>query len=323
MATLPFHHLTNETLIEGEYAESNGNDFSYRKIDMNPESDDYLNVTNSLTRTRLSNVEINDQDFPENILLEDFVGKVGDDDFIDYFKLETENDLDYKKEIYEQIISSLSEKRQGTSNSQKDTRKSHYDKFSTIYFTREMCKISKKGNRTPGWFAGSRMIRKLSEGNPRIFIRIMNVLFEQARFRKLNPKTQHKAIYKFMGQECEGTKSLPIYGPDLHRILNEFSEQLHEKVHSDPMTFVGNSFQLNIKDESTSTELLKCLKVGIARSRLNVDSTSYLDRLTKNTKFSLSSSFSVFYWIPMRKGDYPILNIPPKQLNFKFGEKSC
>ena len=327
MATMPYHHLTKETLVDNIFAESNGNDFSYRRLDMKEDSVDFIHVTNNLCKTRLMSMQV--ENIPNIDSLETFIGKAGDDDLVDYYQEELmkgKKECKHltQKKLQEDIISSLSMERQKTINDklktqkQKKIRKEIYDKFAPIFFTREMFKISNKGNATPGWYAGPRMIRKISEGNPRQFIRIMNVLFEKAREKELTPTTQHKVIYKFTRQDLNATKALPIYGPNLYRILENLSEQLKIKIHDSNMIYAGNSFMFKKGTIEKNPSLEKSLKLGVGYLKINVDEDSYINGINDDTRFSLSNSFSAYFWVPMRKGDYPKLTVPLEQGKFNF-----
>ena len=44
-----------------------------------------------------------------------------------------------------------------------------------------MYSLSNTGNHKPGWYAGAKNVRKLAQGNPRIYIQIMSDLFEKAK----------------------------------------------------------------------------------------------------------------------------------------------
>jgi hypothetical protein len=319
MATLPYRHETTETLIDNIFAESNGNDFSYRKVDMDFNSDDFVNVTNNLVKTRLQNIELEIKNKDNiSLSLEGFLGKIGEDDLIDYYKEEMKDDSITRESIEKRILSKLSDQRQKKASETINFRKTHYDKFAPIFFTREMFHLSTNGNTIPGWYAGAKMVRKISDGNPRIFIRIMNLLFEKARKQDLKPKAQHVAVYDFSKQECNATKSLPIYGPDLYYILDSLANKLKEKVHGDVMIFSGNSFQIKNKNIQDNKNLIESLKLGVAYCRVNVDDGSYFSTINNDTKFTLSNTFSAYYWIPIRKGDYPKLLLPPKQTFFNF-----
>ncbi len=320
VATLPYHHKTKETLIEKIFAESNGNDFSYVKVDMAFDSDDFKNVTNKLCKTRLLTTQIDH--ISEIETLESFLGKVGDDDLVDYYRLETKSQNKTQEQLLNEIIPQLSHKRKENINCvQKSIRKPIYDKFAPIFFTREMHKKSKEGNRMPGWYAGTKMVRKIAEGNPRRFIRIMNVIFEKAKENKLNPKAQHSVIINFTNKDCEATKALPIYGPPLHDLLDELAEQLKRRTHDNELIYSGNSFQINEDDFDCNKELYNCLELGVAYLHINVDEDSFFSKITKDTKFSLSNSFSANYWLPMRKGDYPKLKTTLRQKTFQFMKK--
>jgi hypothetical protein len=318
MATMPYAHETKETLTDGIFAESNGNDFSYRKVDMEEDSDDFINVTNSLIRNRLHNFPgKNGKPFFEK--LDDFVEKVGNDDLIDYYQKEIDKEKlsakKFKAKVEQDLISYLSSERQKTIESDKKKKKTIQktilDKFFPIYFTRKMFELSKEGNRIPGWYAGPKMIRKISEGNPRQFILMMNALFEKAKTKALSPKVQHAVLIDFLVQFSKATKSLPLNGPPLFDILESIAKELHKRVHEKQhMVFTGNSFKL--KKNFEYNKLVNCIKLGVGYSRITVDERSYLGEIDEDTKFSLSNSLSAFHWIPMRKGDYPRLSVAPK-----------
>lgn len=311
MATLPFEHTTRETLSPGIYAESNGNDFSYRTIDMSDESDDFVQVTNNLCKTRIRkavmkcHIEIDS--------LEDFVGKVGNDDLIDYFKKE----IGEKNSTYDDIIfkikSQFSPERRNSSGRQANIRKQTYDKFAPIYFFREMYKLSSNGNYTPGWFVGSRMIRKISDGNPRLFIRLMNEIFEGATRGDFGLKAQHKIIYEFVKKECSYVQSAPTYGPILYPFLVEVASALKEKVHSGNLIFVGNNFKISKSQIERNTKLVAAIKEGVAYCHIKIDEKSIYKNISSETIFSLSNYMAAFYWIPMRKGEITTIKLRPKQ----------
>ncbi len=319
MATMPYAHQTKETLTDGVFAESNGNDFVYRKIDMEEDSDDFINVTNSLIKNRLRDFQ--DDGSPLFEKLDDFIEKVGNDDFIDYYQREKDKEKltekQFKAKVEKNLILELSQKRQkaiiGDKKDKKSIQKTILDKFFPIYFTRQMFELSKDGNTIPGWYSGPKMIRKISEGNPRQFILMMNALFEKAKTNSLSPKIQHSVIMDFLDQFSKATKSLPIEGPPLFDILEGLAKQLQKRTHNKQnMVFTGNSFQLRKNSISNDKLLVRCIKLGVCYLRINVDERSYLNEIDEDTKFSLSNSFSALFWVPMRKGDYPKLLAAPQ-----------
>ena len=107
--------------------------------------------------------------------------------------------------IEKEIIKSFPEKRRENAPNYSNLRKTVYDKYAPIFFLREVHKIAKKGNNKPGWFAGVKTIRKVSQGNPRMIRQIMCSLFDQARETKLTTRAQHDVIYKFACDICECT----------------------------------------------------------------------------------------------------------------------
>jgi hypothetical protein len=89
MATLPFRHITRETTIKEEYAEPNGNDFNYRKIEFDPNGDEFEKITNSLCKNRIMKV-INSASIGD-LTLSSLVGVEGGDNQVDYYKKEIDS----------------------------------------------------------------------------------------------------------------------------------------------------------------------------------------------------------------------------------------
>lgn len=301
MATLPFKHKTRETFIENEQAEPNGNDFNYRNIEFDPLGDDFIKLTNQLCNNRISNEIKNDED---EITLEDFIGVVGQDSLVDYYRKEAKIDDNYREIIEKGIIDQLSSKRKETAllngiGSEKN-RKPIYDKFAPIYFVREMYKLSKIGGRVPGFYAGANTIRKLSEGNPRIFIQIMNQLFEKARIGYLNGKQQHLVLTEFAKQHCEITERLPEYGNVLSEFISNLSDYLSEQTHFYELKDTGTNFRLG-KTILADSNIINAILLGCAYSRLKIDENSLLYGVSSNTELSISNIYALKYWIPMRK----------------------
>ncbi len=312
VATLPFYYKTNETLDSNVWV-SAGNDYNYRVIDMKYDSVDFINVTNSLCKNRLHE---KNSEFTNIFRLEDFVGTIGNDDQIDYFK-EEEKTRDRQKcfdrEIIEKdIICEFSQKRKDSAISFSSSRKPVYDKFAPIYFVRRMYKISLDGNSTPGWYAGSAMIRKIAQGNPRRFIQLMNDLFEKARKSNLSPKSQHEAIFMFSRIMCDTTQALEKYGPEAKEKLEEIAKWLQNRVHDGPLIYSGNTFTLKLNNDEFAYNR-DWIELAIAYSRLIVDNKSLLNGINCDTKYSLANIYSAAYWIPMRAGEYPKITLTSKE----------
>lgn len=296
MATLPFYHKTLETLVSG-ITVSDGNDFSYKIVDLSHSSQDFIHLTNKLCEHRIGSR------FNEGKAcggLEDFVGNIGNDDFIDYYRDIVGPSKASYEEIEKKIIESFPPKRRENAPKYSNLRKTVYDKYAPIFFLREIYKLSKIGNNKPGWFAGAKTIRKVSQGNPRMFIQIMCSLFDKARETQLTPRAQHDVIYNFACDLCESTKALQGKGPVAYNYLNAVAEKIHEKIHGEYLVTGGLSFSVSTcKDQ-------QWLEVAVANSRVVVDDETKRRGITDESKLMLANAYATKYWLPMR-GDTPVL----------------
>ncbi|MGN1137134.1 MAG: hypothetical protein ACI4SF_13060 [Oscillospiraceae bacterium] len=297
VATLPFYHNTLETLREGIFV-SEGNDFNYRVIDMDYSSDDFERVTDRICYNRL-HTEI--KEMPLDGALESFLGKVGDDDYIDYYRLQNGKDESTYESIESKIISSFSDKKKSGSQRYVNKRKTIYDKYAPIFFIREMYKISQKGNSTPAWFCGVKTVRKVSQGNPRLFVHLMNDLFEKAKKNSLTPKAQHKVLCEFSNNICNSTLALESQGPIIYNSLCSIAELLHNKAHNGSLVTVSSSFILKYSSDDTFENNKKWIELAIAHSRIIVDENVKKGNLSAETKLCLAQVFSVKYWLPFRQ----------------------
>lgn len=305
VATLPFCYTTLETLLPGTEV-SPGNDFNYRIVDMKYDSADFQILSDRLCAHRMSTRLVAKEISVET--LEDFLGTVGNDDLIDYYRAEVRSENATREIIEAKIIANFSEKRRIGSSNYHNTRKTIYDKFAPIFFVREMYVRSGTGNSKPGWYAGAATVRKVAQGNPRMFIQIMNALFEKARKTKLTPKAQHEVILKFADDFCESTQALESYGAAAHTGLDWIGTFLKDKVHKGNLVSVGCSFKLKYKNEEDFLDTTMWLQKAIAYSRLQVAAEVVICGLKKDTKYLLSNAYAASYWIPMR-GDVTS-NIP-------------
>ena len=313
MATLPFVHSTKETLTPGVYAEADGNDFNYRLIDMKYDSGDFVQVTNNLCGRRIAE-RINT--IPIHSTLEDFLGKIGGDDLIDYYRCEVGDEKATRGAIEEKIVEDFSDKRKTTAIKEEIgsavNRKKVYDKFSTVFYYREMHRLSTQGNRVPGWYAGATMVRRVSQGNPRRYIQIMNDLFEKARKTNLGPKTQHEVLYKYAERICDSTKGLPEHGPEAAELLDKISEMLKARVHDGALIEAGNTFHLDLGNYGDDVNKL-WLYLAVQYLRLVIDNSSIVNGIDKDTEYTLSNIYCAKYWVPMRAGGYPKIKMGMKE----------
>lgn len=303
VATLPFYHKTLDTLQKGINV-SDGNDFSYKIVDMDYKSNDFIELTDKLCRHRINSRFKNESTCNG---LEDFVGKIGNDDYIDYYREIVGDDRASYEVVKKEIIENFPEKRRENAPNYSNMRKTVYDKYAPIFFLREVYKISKTGNNKPGWFAGAKTVRKVSQGNPRMFIQIMCSLFDKARETRLIPRAQHDVIYKFACDICESTKALQKNGPEAYNNLNTISKKIHEKVHGTNLVTGGLNF--TVSDES-----YEWLEVAIAYSRVIADDETKRRGILKSSKLMLSCAYAVKYWLPIRS-DVPISIPELKDIN--------
>lgn len=311
VAMHPYHHTTLQTFDPGVVV-SNGNDFTYRIVDMLYSELDFVNLTNKLCFHRLKTRF--DPQLTE-CTLQDFLGKIGNDDLIDYYRLETgDEDATYEK-IEKSIICSFSDKRKQGAQDYSNKRKTIYDKYSPVFFAREMYKLSKSGNRKPGWYAGANIVRKVAQGNPRAFIQIMNDLFEVARKRKLEPKAQHEVLLKYCENVCKSTQALGTDGPIAYKQLKRISEFMHNKVHQPTLISAGTAFTLSFKTEEEFLEAKTWIELAIVNSRLIVAEDDKIGGIKRESKFILSNAYAAAYWIPMR-GDISVkIPLPRKVID--------
>lgn len=296
VATLPYYHKTLETL-ERSITVSVGNDFNYRVVDMKFDGSDFISVTNALCAHRMktrfnSRLEIEK--------LEDFVGVCGKDDQVDYYRKELGVEETSYDKITAQIISELSKKRRKSASKYPNPRKTIYDKFAPVFFVRRMYRLSNKGNSVPGWYAGGAMIRKISQGNPRAFIQIMNKLFEKARKSELTPKAQHEVIIDYVTSICESTQALEMYGPSIHRELAEISTQLHKHVHDSDLISAGCNFTLSCESGTSFDSIKNWIQLAIAYSRIIVNEDALKNGIKEDTEYLLANTYAAKYWLPMR-----------------------
>ncbi len=296
VATLPFYHLTLKTLVDGIEV-SDIDDFKYTIVDLKYDESDFKDLTNSLCRSRLKD-RFDSSDLCES--LEAFVGIEGNDDYRDYYRLEVGEDLATTEAIKAGIIDSFSEVRKENATNYANDRKTIFDKFAPVFYVREMKKLSGIGNHKPGWYAGAKMIRRVSQGNPRLFLRLMNELFEKARETELTAKAQHEVLCEFADRICNSTWALPDNGPKASKNLDNISEKLSDKVHKGDLTQGGNSFTIQYSKIAPFEKEKQWIELAIAHSRIIVDNETIRTGIRENTKYAVSNAYAVKYWIPMR-----------------------
>lgn len=301
VATLPFYHSTLKTL-DPNVSVSVGNDFNYRVVDMKYDDQDFCRLTDSLVAHRLKTRFKPDVTVER---LEDFLGTIGSDAQIDYYREEVGAESSTYDAIIQEILKEFSEERRNTAADYEDKRKPVYDKFAPIFYIRKMYDLSKQGNTKPGWYAGSQMVRKIAQGNPRAFIQIMNNLFEKARHSVLTPKAQHGVLMEYAHSFCESTQALESNGPTMYRDLKTIAKVLHDNVHGDTLKMVGSNFVLKFDNDRSFTYAKKWLQQATAYSRITVAEDALKTGIKNDTEYALSNVYAAEYWIPMRSETTP------------------
>lgn len=300
VATLHFYHKTRATLIPN-ISVMDGQDFKCTIVDMKFDEQDFISVTDSLVKTRLASVDI------ELNGLEDFLETLGSDNYIDYFSKEMKYDKFPRELLETQIIAQLSSNSRNHNivKSQQERKKPVIDKLAPIFYVREMYKRAKEGARIPGWYAGASMARRISQGNPRLFIRMMNNIFDVAKGRKLplTVKAQHKSLMDFAISFCKETQTLEKVGPEARKQLDYVSAELQRQTHKVELTQVGTTFILN-----RNIDLLKqqaWIEKAVAFSRLIIDEDTLKTQIDNETIYHLANSYAAAYWLPMRTHSSP------------------
>lgn len=294
MATLPFYHTTKKTLDE-DISVLDGQDFKYTIIEMKPDSPEFVSVTNSIVKTRFAreNVKIDK--------LSDFIETLGNDQYLDYYTREVGKENADQAHIQSSIFSQLStrSKAHNAGKTNDAIRKPVYDKYAPIYYLREMFK-KEKGHYVPGWYAGAAMVRRMAQGNPRIFIRMMNELYSTASGKALpmTVKAQHRTLEKFARSFCKETQTLEGYGPEAKQALDYIAQMIHDQTHGEKLALTGTTFMLNQKTDIEKQTAW--MHKAIAFSRLFVDEDSLKTEINLDSKFEISNLYAACYWLPMR-----------------------
>ena len=231
MATLPFYHTTKNTL-DKNIEVMNGQDFKYTIINMAYDSPDFIKVTNAIVSKRFATEEI------KIGTLDQFVETIGNDLYLDYYINEVGEKIATPQNIHNQILSQLSENSQkhNKNKTKEQLQKTVIDKLAPIFYLREIYK-KRRGRYIPQWYAGATMVRRIAQGNPRIFIRIMNDLFNKAIGHPipLILKSQHSVIEAFAKSFCKETKTLESVGPEAEQYLDYIATSIQEKTHGEKL----------------------------------------------------------------------------------------
>jgi hypothetical protein len=318
MTTLPTKHSTLETTVAGVSIEPNGNDFNYRWIDYDCDSIEYRNLTNHIVKYRLSKAGSK----KTISTLEELLGTCGnDDETIDYFieALGIGEDAG-KKIIKEKLLEELSYTRQKRFETiRNDTKKissQYYEKFSPAFYLRFARRENSKANRTFEWFVGSRTIRKISDGNPRRFIELMNYIVNEMINKELTKKELHKIVQQFALDEELKMQTLPDFGFVLRALCDQIGKLIAEKIHGPILLDYGCNFYFD-KKLLEDKKIIDALSLGLNYNHIKFVSNKN-EIISSETHFRLSYLHAIVHWLPMRVVDHPSPTIKSQHLQFPF-----
>jgi len=306
VATLHFYHTTRAT-IDNAISVIDGQDFKYTVIDMKYDETDFSQVTDSLVKTRLLSEGI------ELEGLKGFLETIGEDNYIDYYAKELKFDKYPRKLLEDQILRQLpdSSRSYNSNKSSSEIKKTVIDKLAPIFYVREMYNFSREGSRIPGWYAGVSMARRISQGNPRLFIRLMNRLFDEAKGKRLplKVKAQHRGMLDFAKSFCKETQTLEQIGPVAKAYLNYIAEELRQQTHGPDLSQSGTTFVFSRR--SNLSKHKAWVEKSVAFSRLIIDDKSLRTQINADTVYHLSNAYAAAFWLPMRTySSPPTISIP-------------
>lgn len=306
IATLPFYWTSLDTL-DYNIRLSPENDFNYQILDMDCNSEDFIHLTNKLCSHRINTRVALDLQVES---LEDFLGKIGNDNLIDYYRNSLGEEKAEKKRIEMDIRESFSDIRKEGAKKYSNPEKTIFQKFAPTLYVREIYKeMHKKGKGrfNPGWYAGADVVRKVSQGNPRLFIRLMSSLFTRATSTNFTEKTQQEVILKFAEDFCNASKAIEVDGPSVFENLDKTGNYLSAKVHLGPLISVGTSFKYRYESKTQFDEWRKWIQRAAAFSKITISDESLIQGINEDTVIILSNAYAVFNWIPMRTDGVQII----------------
>ena len=317
VATLHFYHKTQKTLSENADALKE-QDYKYTNVDLNCDHDDFKNLANSIVRNRLARVEVNEINKVKDFRLEDFIETANNDEPSDYYEKELRKTRD---NIADDILMHVAANtyKHYVGKSIDDRKKPLTDKLAPIFILREMKKRAGTGNNKVNWFVGANMVRRISQGNPRIFIQLMwniyNVAISSASFSlPIKTEIQYNAITDFSARYCETTVELKRIGDEAKISLERIAKFIETSVHDRPLGNAGISFVFNLSDQYFENQK-DWIQEAVAFSRLIIDKQPILGKITKDTSFMLVNAYAVKYWLPMQRRKSPPYNITKKILD--------
>ena len=314
IATLHYYYKTHITRNNISVS-PDGQDIKFRSVDLSWNDEDFTILTNNIVKSRLERIGVT-----QIMELEKFLCIQNLDRPEDYYELTSKKKRsNIKDEILQHVPNET--RVHYILKTDQERKKPLTDKLAPVYMVREMRRLAKRGHSKVAWFVGASMVRRISQGNPRIFIQLMYQIFETAS-KKTTVSTpvsfekQFDAVTSYVQDFCDQTVVLKGVGKRAANALENISTYIELKVHREKLGNAGISFQFSLSQEDFE-EQMNWIKEAIAFSRLTVDNQSVLSPLTPKTSFMLVNPYAVKYWLPMQRKTSPPYRITKKVLDGK------
>lgn len=300
IATLPYHYQTFETLIEGESVQPSGNDFEFVKLDYDPSSETYKQLTEQILVSRLRR----DSNLAGRASkLEDIIETCGAGDVTSIYKYVTGQPDLTPEDLVKITLSHLSETRRAGLSGRKDLPSNGViKKLRPIALLRELRNIERSGATNSCALSGPRVVRAISAGNPRAFLEIMASLLEAGRQTALTVRTQHNTIKILCSRGFDLVPAVSSQGFLLERIVKVCAEEVSRRLHGDFAVDVGKAFRVSdglLEERSFQTAIMD----GVANGVLESDYLSSPQSISKGALLRLSNRIAAHFWLPFRDGD--------------------
>jgi len=312
ITSMHYYYKTHDTRKSISNSPDN-QDVRFKNVDIPWNDEDFTNLTNDIIRCRLERIGVS-----QITKLEQLLRIQKNDKPEDYYELVSKKKRsDISAEILVHVPDGTREHYRFKSD--EETRKPLTDKLAPVYMIREMRRISGIGNTKVAWFVGAEMIRRISQGNPRIFIQLMHKIFDVATngsivSTPISFEKQYDAVIAYTKNFCEQTVALRGVGQKAANALENISKHIESKVHREKLGNAGISFQFSLSQEDFNQQLA-WIQEAIAFSRLTICNQSVSSPLTPKTSFMLANPYAVRYWLPMERKISPPYKITKKILD--------
>jgi hypothetical protein len=162
------------------------------------------------------------------------------------------------------------------------------------------------GNRRSRAYSGWRTLVRVSDGNPGVFVRLLNVLGIQEGVQAIDPTSQHEGISRLATAWHEWSQALYKDGNVLFNLIESLGADLSERLHTKAVTdeHLGqetNRFRVNLA--KLGPKLGEAFKVGARHGLLvaEAEKTSYRYPLGVGV-WRLAYFLAPKFWLLPRKG---------------------